>query len=232
MKGQAIVAVLTVFAGAPAFSQQTYVPRYDFNAGYTFLSSPHVGLFENGFNLQAGVYPSTWFVVGFDYTNTRGDSTLTPNLLPASLQQELAAVLAQLAAQGLVPPGFMLAVPTHSFTQTFALGPNLTFRHFRRFTFFVRPSLGAVRETATPRPHDPITAAVVQFLVPAGKKTDWTGFYGFGGGADLILTHHFAIRVQSDLVYDHLFNDILKDGRWTVRFSVGPVFRFGPNIVH
>jgi hypothetical protein len=49
---------------------------------------------------------------------------------------------------------------------------------------------------------------------------------------DFILTRHFAIRLQSDVVYDHLFNDILKDGRWTIRFSVGPAFFFGPNIVH
>jgi len=217
---------------APAFSEQKYVARYDFSAGYTFLDSPHLSLFENGFNLQAVMHPRPWYAVGFDYTNTRGDTTLTPDLLPVTLQQQLAAVLAQLAAQGLVPPGFQLAAPTHSFTQTFAAGPLLTFRRFQRFTFFVRPSLGAVRETATPKPRDPVTAAIVQFLVPAGKKTDWTGFYGFGGGADVILARHFAIRLQSDVVYDHLFNDILKDGRWTVRFSVGPAFFFGRNIVH
>src|SRR6516225_9725543 len=224
MKGQALVAILGMCA-APAFSQQTYVTRYEFSAGYTFLGSPHVGLSENGFNLQAAVRPSTWYAVGFDYTNTRGDTTLTAGLLPVALQQELA----QLAAEGLLPPGFVLAVPTHSFSQTFAMGPMLTFRHFQHVTFFVRPSLGAVRETATPKPHDPVTAAVVQFLVPAGKKTDWTGFYGFGGGADFVLTRHFAIRLQSDMVYDHLFNDILKDGRWMMRFSVGAAFFLGPN---
>jgi hypothetical protein len=38
------------------------------------------------------------------------------------------------------------------------------------------------------------------------------------------------MRAQVDVVYDHLFNDLLKDGRATVRFSVGPVFNFGPNI--
>jgi hypothetical protein len=221
MKGQTLVAILTMCV-APAFSQQTFVTRYDFSAGYTFLDSPHIGLFENGFNLQAAVHPSTWNAVGFDYTNTRGNTTLTAGLLPVALQQELA---------GLVPPGFVLAVPTHSFTQTFAMGPLLTFRHFQHVTFFVRPSLGAVRETATPKPHDPVTAAIVQFLVPAGKKTDWTGFYGFGGGVDFILTRHFAMRLQSDVVYDHLFNDILKDGRWTTRFSVAPAFFFGPDIV-
>jgi hypothetical protein len=215
---------------APAFSQQTYVTRYDFSGGYTFLDSPHLGLFENGFNLQAAVRPRTWYAVGFDYTNTRGEATLTPGLLPSALQRNLAALLAQLAAEGLVPPGFVLAVPTHSFTQTFALGPVLTFRHFQHLTFSLRPSFGAVRETATPMPHDPVTAAIVQFLVPAGKKTDWRGFYGLGGGVDFIASRRFGFRLQSDVVYDHLFNDILRDGRWTIRFSAGPVFFFGPNI--
>jgi hypothetical protein len=230
MKGQALVAILSMCA-ASAFSQQTDVTRYDASAGYTFLDSPHIGLFENGFNLQTAVRPRTWYALGFDYTNARGDTTFTAGLLPIALQRDLAALLAQLAAEGLVPPNFVLAVPTHSFTQTFAMGPLLTFRHFQHVTFFMRPSLGAIRKTIMPKAHDPVTATVVQALVPAGKKTDWTGFYGFGGGADFILTRHFAIRLQSDVVYDHLFNDILKDGRWTVRFSVGPTFFFGPNIV-
>jgi hypothetical protein len=43
MKGQTLVAILTMCV-APAFSQQTYVTRYDFSAGYTFLDSPHLGL--------------------------------------------------------------------------------------------------------------------------------------------------------------------------------------------
>ena len=38
---------------------------------------------------------------------------------------------------------------------------------------------------------------------------------------------HVGIRTQADLVYDHLFNDVLKDGRMTVRFSVGTCFNFG-----
>jgi len=53
---------------------------------------------------------------------------------------------------------------------------------------------------------------------------------GFGGGFDILASKHLAIRTQADLVYDHLFNDLLKDGRWTVRFSAGPAFNFGKNI--
>ena len=53
---------------------------------------------------------------------------------------------------------------------------------------------------------------------------------GLGGGFDILFSKHFALRTQVDVVYDHLFNDLLADGRWTVRFSVGPAFNFGKNI--
>jgi hypothetical protein len=72
---------------------------------------------------------------------------------------------------------------------------------------------------------------IVKGLAPAGHKTDWTYFYGFGGGADFNFSKHFSLRVQADLVRDHLFNDILRDARGTIRFSVGPAFNFGRNIV-
>jgi len=230
MKGKIIVLVLTMLVSASAFAQQTYVTRFDAFAGYTFLDSPHIGLFENGFQFQVGMRPKTWYSVGFDYSNSRGDLTLTPDLLPTALQQQLAAQFQQLVAAGLLPPGYTLAVPAHSLTQTFALGPQLAYRHWQHLTLFVRPSFGAIRETATPNPRDPIAAGVVAQLVPGGKKIDWTGFYGFGYGVDVIMTKHLAWRIQGDLVYDHLFDDILRDGRWTVRFSVGPAFNFGRNI--
>ena len=97
-------------------------------------------------------------------------------------------------------------------------------------TLFVRPSIGAIHEVATPQPVDPIAKVVVAAVAPSGKKTDWTLFYGFGGGADFLFSKHVGLRVQADLVYDHLFSDLLQDGRFTTRFSVGPCFNFGKNI--
>jgi hypothetical protein len=32
------------------------------------------------------------------------------------------------------------------------------------------------------------------------------------------------------VVWDHLFSSLLANGRWTVRYSVGPAFYFGRNI--
>jgi len=219
-----------LLAALPVLGQQTYVTRYDVFTGYTFLNSPAISLFENGFHLQAGVRPTTWYSIGFDYSVANGDLTLTPNLLPTALQQQLGAQLAQLAAAGRLPAGYQLVVPASSNTQNFTLGPQLAYRHFKDFTLFIRPSIGAIREVSTPHPADPIAAGIAQELAPSGKKQDWTAFYGFGGGVDYLFSKHVALRVQADFVHDHLFNDILKDGRNTVRFSVGPCFNFGRNI--
>jgi hypothetical protein len=223
-----ILALL--FAVAPALCQQSYVSRYDLFAGYTFLDSPHVSLFENGFHAQAGIRPKTWYSLGLDYSISSGSLTLTPNLLTPAVQQQLGGLFEELGAAGQLPAGYSLVVPVHSLTQTFTGGPQLAYRHFSKLTLFIRPSIGAIHEIGTPHANDPIATLVVAALAPSGKKTDTTIFYGFGGGVDFIFSKHVALRVQSDLVYDHLYDDLLRDGRFTTRFSVGPCFNFGKNI--
>jgi hypothetical protein len=226
------VGVLSLFLLLPpaGAAQQTNVTQFDFYSGYAFLDSPHVGLFENGAQFQFGFRPRTWVSLGFDYSVSKGTLTLTPNLLTTALQQQLGAELAALAAAGKLPPGYTLSVPASSVTQTFAAGPQFAYRRLKKVTIFLRPSIGYVREAATPKPGDPIAQGVAMQLAPSGKKIDWTPFYGFGYGFDLLITHHFAWRTQGDLVWDHLFSDTLRDGRWTVRFSTGPCFNFGRNI--
>jgi len=81
-----------------------------------------------------------------------------------------------------------------------------------------------------PHPGDPFATQVVASLAPSGNKIDTVPFYGFGGGVDVNVTKNFAIRVQGDFVHDHLFKDILKDARNTVRLSIGPAFQFGGNV--
>jgi hypothetical protein len=222
---------LTILLASSAFGQQKYVGKYDVFAGYAYFDSPKLSLQENGFHIQAGIKPRTWYAMGIDYSNASGTATLTPSLLPTALQQSLGAQLAQLAALGRLPAGYALVVPTDSKTQTITGGPQLTYRRISWMTLFVRPSIGAIREVATPKPTDPIATAIIAGLTPTGKKTDWTGFYGVGGGLDVKVTNNFALRAQVDLVRDHLFNDILRESRGTVRFSIGPTFQFGKNIV-
>lgn len=219
-----------LLTAACAFAQQEYVGKYDIYGGFGYLNSPKISLSENGFHTQAGMRMNRWLSLGFDYTVVTGDGALVPSLLPTSLQQTLGAQLGGLAAAGKLPPGYALKVPISSNTQTFSLGPQVSYRHFRQFTLFARPDLGAIREVATPKPADPIASAILAQLAPSGKKQDWTYFYGFGGGIDVNITKKFSIRVQADFVRDHLFNDLLKDSRNTVRFAIGPGFQWGRNV--
>ena len=227
-----IPLVFLFLLSLPLCGQQSYVSRYDLYTGYAFLNSPAIGLFENGFHAQIGIRPKTWYSLGFDYSVTAGDLTLTPSMLPDALQASLAAQLAQLVKAGIIPASYSLSVGAHSVTHSFAVGPQLAYRHFSKVTLFIRPSIGAIREgaTPTPTPKDPIATAIVAGLAPTGYKKDWQGFYGVGGGFDVLFSKHFALRTQADYVYDHLFNDLLKNGRWTTRFSIGPCFNFGRNI--
>lgn len=228
--------VLLVIAAIPtvniASSQDKYVARYDAYAGFMYLDSPHINLAERGFHMQVGFRPRTWYSLGFDYSVATGHTSLTPDLLPVSLQQQLGAQFAQLAALGRLPPGYALSVPIDSTTHNFAAGPQFAYRRWPLVTLYLRPSFGAVHETATPHSTDPIAGLVIASLAPSGVKQDWTPFYGVGGGADFNFSRRFSLRMQVDVVHDHLFNDLLKDGRNTVRLSVGPTVQFGRNIAH
>ena len=230
-------ALVLLAAAVPVFSQQDYVTRFDAYAGYAYFNSPHIGLAESGYHVQLGVRPATWLSLGFDYSRAYGDLTLTPDELVTSQYQTLTSTIAYLktipAAYGGLPSSYTLAVPAHSKTQTFAGGPQLSYRHFKKVTLFIRPDLGVMLERATPHPTagDAFAANVAANLAPPGYKHDTVMFYGFGGGVDFNFSRHVSWRVQADFVHDHLFDDLLKDSRNTVRVSFGPAFNIGKNIV-
>jgi len=224
-----IVLVLSLLLAAPALAQQSYVGRWDAYGGFTSIMQPSIDLTEPGFNFQAGFRPTTWLTLGFDYSVGTGRNTLDQGMLLPSLATQLTTQLGELAAMGLVPAGYKLGVPVDARTQSFQAGPDFPIRKFESVTFFVRPNLGAMQVVATPRPGDPIAQMIVAQLTPTGKKTDWTYFYGFGGGLEFNVNHHFALRFQADFAHDQFFNDILKAGN-TIRFSVGPAFQWGKNV--
>jgi hypothetical protein len=224
-----VCAVLSPVLAATA--QQSNVQHYDVYAGFAGFETPWLNLAQRGFHLQVGDNLRPWLAVGFDYSEASGHNALTPKVLKPSLQQELGAELGLLVQEGAIPANYQLVVPLHAFSETFALGPQLEYRHFNPVTLFVRPSLGAIRQRVTPHPTDPVQTAVVAQLVPAGTKLDWQGFYGFGGGLDWNATPHFGVRAQADLVYWGLFNDLLAQGTWTTRYAGGVSYHFGGNIL-
>ena len=211
--------ILTVSGAASA--QQDYVPRFDAFTGFSYLNSPAINLAERGFNAEFGVNVNRWLAIGADYSIFTGHSTIFPNDLTPALQQQLALV---------VPPGVPVFLPFDSTTYSFTAGPQINFRQLKWVTFFVRPAIGGMHETATLKPNTPLTTALVALLAPGGKKSDLEPFFGAGGGFDLNASKHFGVRVGFDYVHVNLFDDLLAEGRNSLRISVGPTFRFGRNV--
>jgi hypothetical protein len=217
-----IALVSLLWLSSVAFAQQEYVSRYDAFAGFSYLNSPRLNLAERGFNAEFGVNVRRWLAVGADYSIFTGHSAIRPQDLTTALQIQLIPILPLLGPNP--------QVPFDSTTYTFTAGPQFNFRQLRWVTFFVRPAIGGMHETATLKPNTPALALVVQQLAPSGKRSDLEPFFGVGGGFDLNASKHVAVRVGFDYVHVNLFEGLLKEGRNSLRISVGPTFRFGPNV--
>jgi hypothetical protein len=216
-----LYAVILVFSSL-GVAQQEYVGRYDAFAGFSYLSAPKLNLAERGFNGQFGINVNRWLALGGDYSIFIGHSAIRPQDLTPALQVQLAPVLPLLGPNP--------AIPFDSTTYTFTAGPQLNFRQLTWITFFVRPAIGGMHETATLKPVSPVQGLLVQQLAPSGKRSDLQPFYGAGGGLDINASKHVALRVGVDFVHVNLFQDLLAEGRNSVRVSVGPTFRFGHNV--
>lgn len=230
-----LLAALLLSLSACAFAQQDYVGRYDAFAGFSYLDSPKLNLQQRGFNTQLGVNVRRWLAMGFDYSIQSGRASLVPGDLKPGLAGLLNGQVALAKAGGILPAGYVLFVPFDATTQTFTGGPQLAYRHFKKATLFVHPSIGAIHERISLKAHDPFTSAVVQTLVAGGilkttKPADTTYFYGVGGGMDFNATKHVHLRADIEFVHVFLYSDLLNTARNSVRLSVGPSFNFGKNV--
>jgi len=231
------LALLTVFL-LPASGQQDqtpppeppYVGHFLIYTGFMFLDSPKISLFEPGIHVQAGMRWSRHISVGFDYSRGTGNTSIALSQATTALQKTYDPILTALIATGQLPANYVAALPFSSVTQTFTAGPEFPYRRFKRFTPYIRPSAGIINEVATAHPTDHLTTIVVRAVAPSGREEEWTAFYGFGGGCAFNITKHFSMVVQADLVHDHLFPDLLREGRNTIRFSIGPGVQFGSNV--
>jgi hypothetical protein len=221
----------TVFLLAPqASAQDQYVGQFLVYSGFMYLNSPHISLAEPGIHIQTGMRWSRHISLGFDYSRGTGDTTIGLGLATQSLQNYVKPLLAQAIAAGALPPNYVAALKFSSVTQTVTAGPEFPYRRFKRFTPYIRPAVGLINEVATAHPADLITKLLVKQIAPSGQESEWTLFYGFGGGIAINITKHFSLVTQADFVHDHLFPDLLKDGRNTIRFSIGPGVQFGNNV--
>jgi hypothetical protein len=227
-----LVVLLIVLASVSGFAQQTYVNKYDLYTGYAFLDTPSLSLFQNGFNTEVGWNAKTWVALGVDFSVFSGSNTLNTSTLNAGVQQELGGQIEQLIKAGIIPPTYQLVSGTNATVLTFSAGPQFNYRHFKPVTLFARPALGVFHEAATLTPTDPVGKALIAGLIgPQLHTSDNVVFYGFGGGMDFNLSTHFGVRTAADFVHYNVFSNLLDGGRNSVRFSVGPTFRFGGNIL-
>lgn len=249
------LAALLLTLSACAFAQQDYVGRYDFFTGFSYLDSPKLGLQQRGFNTQLGFNPRRWLAFGVDYSIQEGRASL----VPSDLKTKYATPLNQLVAAGeagafaaappagfgiLLPSGYKLYAPFDATTQTYTIGPQLVYRHMKKISLFVHPSIGVIHENISINPHDAFTQYIVlpallgnlpavgatTPVIRTRKPNDTTYFYGLGGGADYNLTKHFHIRADIEFVHVNLFSGLLADSRNSVRLSIGPTVNFGRNI--
>ena len=221
-----LLLLFLFFTVVSSVAQQSFVSRYDAFAGYSYLNSPKLGLAQNGFHTQFGVNARTWAALGVDFSYFTGNSTLHTTDLNSTQLAKLAPIVP------LLPPGFVIQSPYDATTYTITGGPQFSIRKFKAITIFVRPSIGAMHESVTAKPTNAIMGQIVTNLVgPTMKKNDTEIFYGAGGGVDLNFSKHFAVRAQMDFVRVGLFTDLLNGSQNNIRFSIGPTFRFGKNIV-
>lgn len=222
---QALFAILLFALPFPmrCQAQTPYIGRYDLYTGFSDLNTPGLNnINQVGFHLQAGFTANQHVSYGFDYSTQNGTTHLTPGIATVALRQQLAAEL---------PPGYALDLPVDVTIQSFTAGGQYVIRHYRKATFFVRPVLAAFHIRGTPQPNDGINTLVAAQLAPHGYLTDWYGAYGAGGGVEVPVLRHLGARVQFDAGWNHPFSNILEHGGFSYRYSIGPAFHFGPNVL-
>jgi hypothetical protein len=206
-------------------AQQEYVGQYDAYFGFAYLTTPNMNLAQRGWQAQFGYNYRRWLALGFDTSYFGGNSSITlPQLNNATLAK-LAPILP------LLPPGYTVWAPYHANTYTITGGPQFNYRHFKYVTLFIHPDIGAMHQSINVHPQDLIMTGIVTGLLgPSMKTSQWSGFYGVGGGVDLNVSKHVGIRLHSDWVYTTLFQDLLRNPQYTWRMSASPTFRFGKNV--
>lgn len=96
----------------------------------------------------------------------------------------------------------------------FLFGPRFYDRKFSRFAVFAEPLIGGVY----------IRANTAGGTTPF-SETKWA--FALGGGADIDLSPHLAVRVEGDWIRSHFAETLAQDYQNNYRISGGLVFKIG-----
>ena len=214
------LSVLTCFA-----QKQEYVGQYDAYFGFAYLTTPNMNLAERGWQAQFGYNYRRWVALGFDTSYFGGNSSVTVPQLNSATVAKLAPIFPYL------PPGYTVYAPYSANTYTITGGPQFNYRGFKYVTLFIHPDLGAMYQSIQIHPQDAIIGGIASSLLGSSMNTSqWTPFFGVGGGLDVNVTKHVGLRFQADWVYTNMFDNLLKSPQYTWRMSASPTFRFGKNV--
>src|SRR5208337_730594 len=161
----------------------------------------------NGWNAAAQVNANRWFGIKADLSGHYGT--------PITLSAAALAYLNSIPVTGLPPKA-------NSFSYLF--GPVVSQR-FSRYTFFAHALFGANRIAVNTH------IGVNELQLPAFTISNTALGMAFGGGVDVRVARHFAVRGQADYLYTgHDFTDLLPGiaaHQNNVRASAGIVYSFG-----
>jgi hypothetical protein len=223
----------------PAYAQQTNISRYMVFTGYSYLTTPLIGLNQNGFDGSFGINANRWLGLGTDFSVFKGSTNI--GFGSTTLGAQLTPI---------TPPGFPAGLsgvfaPTSQTTYVWGAGPKANLRKWKKLTLFAHPGLGLMHASAnlnTTSVNEQLNAlaqanpAAVPVLQSAGVQavlaklqphlTDTAPFFGLGVGFDINASRHVGLRFTTDWVRSHMFSNLLN---WQddVRLSVGPIWGFG-----
>jgi len=215
---------LALFFCLPAFAQENYpINRYTVYTGFDYFHNPGLSLGQQGFDVDYGVTIKPWVALGTDFSAS-GNSIISGNGTISAASTIYAPIL---NGVGMKPSS--VRVPFTSTSYTFAVGPQFYWRKFRRVTFLGRPGLGAIHAAADVG-LPPQLGGLLKGLgapVPSAHQNDTQLFFGLGGGADIYVSRHLALRITTDWVNTHLFSNLLTGRQNFMRVTIGPTFRWG-----
>ena len=168
-------------------------------AGFPIATDPAAGNARRllqGWHVSATINANRWFgFVVADFGGYFGSPTVTKIFKPANCVLCTGNVTAQL--HGISP---------------FFLGPQFSLRR-DNLSVFVHPLIGAAH----------VNEDLISDVTPSAFIASTTRAYMLGGGVDVSLSRHFALRGEPD----SLMTQFLGRRQHNFRFSPGIVFRFG-----